>query len=508
MVGDSHSDRATWILCAIAVTFGLWAMHVGWHHSIFDLHGFRQSQTAWTAYWLAAGGPFLRYQTPIFGPPWSAPFELPLFQWVVASMTKLLGTALEPTGRAVSVGFFLATLVPLWFALDIMRVAPRHRPVFLALLVASPLYIFWSRTFMIESTALFFSVTYLAALHKAIETDGGLRRIVYLLVAALAASAAGTIKATTLLPFGVAGAALVGARWLRSPPKAAAAAAIVVLAAAVPAAATIVWTGFADEVKAAGPMTAPLASPSPAVRLHNYGTWQERLTVGFWNRTVLRAIRGATRHTAVGSAAVFGLALVSTLLRPSRFGLSAILLALYVLPIAIFARLYSDHVYYSYASGIFLIAIVGSGIVTWLERADRARWAGVVLFAAALAAMTTSYLTGYFKDQSQNHDEVLPLAAALRDATQPDDVLLLYGLDYSSEAPYAAKRRAIMDWQNLGTGHPTIDRTIAALGNDRIGAMAACGDARNLPIIRSNSARLGLSLAPGLRIGACDVYTR
>ena len=42
--------------------------------------------------------------------------------------------------------------------LDIFGVSARHRPVFLALLWTSPLYIFWSRTFMIESTALFLSV--------------------------------------------------------------------------------------------------------------------------------------------------------------------------------------------------------------------------------------------------------------------------------------------------------------------------------------------------------------
>ena len=38
----------------------------------------------------------------------------------------------------------------------------QHRLIALSFLLLSPLYLFWSRTFMIESTALFFSVAYLA----------------------------------------------------------------------------------------------------------------------------------------------------------------------------------------------------------------------------------------------------------------------------------------------------------------------------------------------------------
>src|SRR5215471_14655467 len=133
------TDVAAWILCGFAALFGAWALHVGWHHSILDLHPWRQSHTAISAYEMTRGGPFWRYVTPILGPPWPSPIEMPLYQWIVAIVSRSQATELHATGRAVSVAFFLGTLVSYWFALDILNVRPRYRPVFIALAMASPL---------------------------------------------------------------------------------------------------------------------------------------------------------------------------------------------------------------------------------------------------------------------------------------------------------------------------------------------------------------------------------
>ena len=109
-------DAAAWILCGLAVSFGVWALHVGWHHSIFDLHQWRQSHTALSAYEMVRGGPFWHYVTPILGPPWPSPIEMPRYQWIVATITASPSGDLHATGRAVAVAFFLATLVSYWFA--------------------------------------------------------------------------------------------------------------------------------------------------------------------------------------------------------------------------------------------------------------------------------------------------------------------------------------------------------------------------------------------------------
>src|SRR5258708_3048765 len=59
---------------------------------VSDVHGFRQSQTAVTINALANGSPFLRYETPVLGYPWSIPFEFPLYQWLTACLMRLFHT--------------------------------------------------------------------------------------------------------------------------------------------------------------------------------------------------------------------------------------------------------------------------------------------------------------------------------------------------------------------------------------------------------------------------------
>jgi hypothetical protein len=49
---------------------------MGWSNTILDAHGFRQTQTALTTYFMIGQAPKLAYETPVLGPPWSIPLEL------------------------------------------------------------------------------------------------------------------------------------------------------------------------------------------------------------------------------------------------------------------------------------------------------------------------------------------------------------------------------------------------------------------------------------------------
>src|SRR5271154_4345091 len=93
---------AIWTLLGLSLLFSLWVTTVGWHNSIFDFHGFRQAQTAISAESIRNGGPILRYETPVLGPPWSLPFEFPLYQALVALLARIFGTPIDQTGRFVS----------------------------------------------------------------------------------------------------------------------------------------------------------------------------------------------------------------------------------------------------------------------------------------------------------------------------------------------------------------------------------------------------------------------
>jgi hypothetical protein len=39
-------------------------------------------------------GAWLKYEDPVMGPPWSLPFEFPLYQWIVAESVRLTGERL------------------------------------------------------------------------------------------------------------------------------------------------------------------------------------------------------------------------------------------------------------------------------------------------------------------------------------------------------------------------------------------------------------------------------
>src|SRR5262249_52359859 len=92
-------DPDSALLAVLAVLLGtisapaLFWLLVGLTQPIADLHQFRQTQTAIAAYWIWRGGPWLAYETPVLGYPWSIPFEFPIFQYLLAAL-RLIGIPL------------------------------------------------------------------------------------------------------------------------------------------------------------------------------------------------------------------------------------------------------------------------------------------------------------------------------------------------------------------------------------------------------------------------------
>ena len=161
---ESRSDYATAALLVLTVgllCFDVFVLTYGINNGINDFHGFRQSQTALTAYWLDREPHGLAYITPVLGYPWSVPFEYPVYQWIVVLLMKV-GVPLVVGGRIVSFAAFVGCLVPLKVMARDFNV-PNRAFLFVAVVyLACPFYIFWSRTFMIDTTALLFSLCWLA----------------------------------------------------------------------------------------------------------------------------------------------------------------------------------------------------------------------------------------------------------------------------------------------------------------------------------------------------------
>ena len=128
---------------------------------ILEQHAFRQTQTALTAYYFIENGFSFDYDTPVIGYPWSIPLEFPIYQYIVAVVSSFFEISLTIAGRLISLIFSYLSVIPIYFSLKELNFSKSNIFYVLTLIYTAPLYIFWSGSFMIESTALFFSLCFI-----------------------------------------------------------------------------------------------------------------------------------------------------------------------------------------------------------------------------------------------------------------------------------------------------------------------------------------------------------
>jgi hypothetical protein len=438
------------VLCLsfASILFSGWAVRVGWNNTIFDAHGFRQSQTAISVYYTKWGSECLNYKTPVLGPPWSIPFEFPLFQAIVAAIWHLFPLQLDQAGRLTAVAFFYMTFPPLFVLLRELKLGTLTALATVALFAVSPQYIFWSRTFMIESTAICLAVTYLMFVVLALNYDGarGTRIFVFGVLSAVAGALAGVVKVTTYAPFLLGALLLIGCRMLESRDGSRLRGALVIFlplcAVLIPVLSVAVWTAHADSLKDQSTYSHLLTSHM--LRAWNFGTLRQRVELASYAHFAGIGIGHVVDNLTGNRSILFiscGIALAA-----SGYTLRVIMtcLALYGSAIAIFFNLHFVHTYYAYSNGIFLVAAVGVAVGSLLNVGGRKSWIGVCFFSLAIGICIMQYFHGYYRLQRANAPG-RPAAAAIVDReTKPSDILLIYGLDWSAELPYQAHRRAIM----------------------------------------------------------------
>ena len=521
---DSENDRATAAsarrLCTMIViglslvclAFSVWAVSVGWNNSIFDNHGFRQSQTAISTYYFSYNK-FFNYETPVLGPPWSIPFELPVYQAIVFAASKLLHLPLDQAGRLISVIFFYASFVPLFVILRRLGISSLATAPSLAIFAISPQYVFWSRTFMIESTALFFAATYLAfvALAATGETHAGTRGRLLALGIALSGTLGALIKVTTFASFLFAAMLLILQKfwkdWRASKVQAAPLGLLVISAFVMPVAFTYGWTAHADGLKSRNALGFFLTSH--ALSQWNFGTIAQRLS---WSSYAQFAGIGIGQAVAnlVGNPISIWLSMALAVGLSARvLRLFLVCISLYISAIAIFFNLHFIHTYYAYANGIFLIAALGISISAALDAGGQRSWAAVCIFVFVSGACATRYFDAYYELQKTNAPG-RPVAASVIDReTNSTDALLIYGLEWSSELPYQAQRRAIMvpTW-NDSVG-PAAQRTISDLGVSHVSALVVCDGARGQSAaLLTNMSSIGFAATRRFSADRCDIFLR
>jgi hypothetical protein len=423
-------DKARLVFLA-ALIVHLAAGAVGWNQCLIqdDNSSFRQTQTALSAYRMLGHRYRLAYETPLFGPPWSMPFELPLYQWLVAGLATLTGWPLDPTGRAVAQAFFLLSLWPCWSLLARLGLEPRQRLVALAFLLISPFYLFWSRAFLIEATALFFTLSYLAAAWAFLDRP---RLALFLLALSLGVLAA-LVKITTCVGAWLALALLLPS--LLASPARRPRAWLWLALVGVPFAAGLLWTRYADGLKEQNEIARYLTSTS--LRDWNFGSWEMRWRWHTW---------GCVFCHTWGLARQGALMVVCLLLSPlaGRFKPVAACALLYVVLPLVFTNLYCMHEYYTYASMVFLVGAVVLTVLGLRQRGGRRARLGGLLAGAIVLVAAYDYAEGYYPIQTANPRGPMEACRAVQEQTRPEDVIVVLGCDWSSEVPYYSRRRALM----------------------------------------------------------------
>ncbi len=465
------------LLFAIALGHYLWAVSVGWGNTISEHHDFRQTQCAITTYYMVKEPFKLAYETPVMGLPWSIPMEFPIYQWVTASIVRLFSTPLEQTGRFVGICFYLLTLVPAYFLLGSLNVAPRHRWIALSVLLVSPFYTYWSRTFMMETTALFLGVSYLACSIQTLSRPS--RRVTALAVACgvLVALA----KATTFPAFGAA-IALYGLReYLKWPLQwpgtqvAVRQGMRLALLLGIPLLAALAWTHFADSVKLQNPLGYTISSS--VLTAWNYGTLDQKLSLDTWIEIAGRVCTLFSTDGVFWTLCLLSLGLVLPLTRCRWKEILACTLLFALAPV-IFTNLHFVHDYYMCANGIFLLAAAAFLVIGILETPG---WqnAGLSAIAILIAMGSYGHQATYLGLQRLNATGFIPLAQKIRETTTPDAINIFLGFNISPMLPYYSERRALMIPKSPVLTEEAVRKALLALRGQKIGYVLITADPKS-----------------------------
>jgi len=470
--------RERWLMTAIfaaALSFNLYGVTYHWTMGFMAGHEFRQAHTAIVAYHIDQQDDFsLLYETPIFGKPWvSLLLEVPIYEWSVVGLSRLTGLPHVIAARTITATCFYLTLPAIWLLLGRLALPKPRRLLVLALVLAAPVYIFYSRAFLMDSMALMASAWWLVAFVRAMDE----RRWGWLALAVVAGTVGALVKSAILAVWMVPGAAYgawmlwrdlrAGTGW-KVPLK------------------TLLW-GLGTVVVALASLRAWVAFTDPIKEAHA-SAWiftSKNLSRGNWGLFDFKALFSADlwRHLlacwdqAIMSRWLIAIGLVGGLAFPAVrwrvVGLAGVFFgAQFLFP---FAYAYQD--YYFYACAVFLHAALGCTLLGVID--SRApRWAVALALAVPFGAAAATYWRDYRVQQSVWHQGGYPSTDILRDLTPRDSVIVVAGADWAAMIPLYAQRKALMVRNGLEHDHGYLERAFSDLADEHVAAVVLNNSAR------------------------------
>ena len=413
---------------------------------ILESHGWRQTQTAITAYYFQKDGFKLNYETPVRGEPWSMPLEFPIYQYLTVLIPTYFGMELVQAGRLVNIIFTFLTCIPLYFGLKKFNISETARYITLILYLSSPVYLFWAGTFMIEGAALFFSVSFLYYA-VAYSSPGGnnfknLSGVFFFLSLALLQ------KITTPLCILIIWSGSYC--WINKKDIFEFCWNKIKILIAVFAACIIgyAWIAYTDYLKVDHPAASGLISSN--MTEWNFGTWAQRLSKILWFDVIyLRNIR-------IIGLNWLGLAIICIALfvGKSRERLVIIgALLLFISPFLVFTNLHLVHNYYQLSNDIFFIVALGIAMASLIDKYifHFREYIGIFMVIIFAGFNYYYFFTEYYSIKSQISPEsnrTLAVSRHVREFSDPNRPIIVYGYSWSSEIPFYSERRANAPWND------------------------------------------------------------
>lgn len=457
----------------------------GWGNTLMGKHGFRPVQTAVSTYYFLRDGIDIDYKTPLMGTPSEMPLEFPFFQAAVAAFVRLTGLELDAAGGIVSWLFFLTALPAGFLLLGHFKMPATHRLILLSLILVSPLYLFFSRNFLIESTALAFSLWFLVGFARFLNE----RAIGWLVCAAIVGAIGGMVKVTTLAVFLIAAllflfsalrtAALENRLYLWG--RAA-------ICAGGPIAASVYWVIHSAAVRHRNPEAAFLDTH---FGFWSFGDLAQRISLQFWLK-----LYEVWSGSILNEAGIVLIVLYYCCLRGRyRWAVTACL-TVFIIPQLIFSNLYFVHDYYFYANGVFLVAALGFSLAELIEQTAVPAVARWTLVGTVMVLHLGTYMHLYLDEQRTNISPP-PITKLLEDISAPGDLLVILGIDWDGYIPYYAERPALMLRAGRERDPESIRKSVARLDPSKVAALVIFGAQwRDQTLIAKTTGSLNLGDRP------------
>jgi hypothetical protein len=441
----------TIILSTIVVSAFLFITNISLRYinqPLTDNFTFRQTQTALTSFWILKEGWSFAYQTPVAGYPWSIPFEFPVYQTIVSMVVMLTDLDLSAVGRFISFLFLIACIWPA-FAISRRLNLPNSVPlIFCALLWTSPIYVYWARTFMIETLALFFALFSIPYALDCASNKCNLKSILFFWFFSIVAILQ---KITTEAPillflflfffFNQINQKGFNLKVFKTIIKFA-------LIIIMPLLIGFIWTFYTDIIKSVNPFGIQLTSN--ALTTWNFGTFKQRIDpntwkILIWDRSLSENAGGFAGLLLLGLPYMIRLKIHKSI---KYFSLCAIFL--FLLPLFVFTNLHLVHQYYQVSNIVFLLGALAIIIGAGLNKLDNARLilplVTILIIASNLTQFNSNYGYGKVVAREFASDDVkqsYQIGQYLREVTKEDTAIVVFGKDWSSEVSFYAQRKSI-----------------------------------------------------------------